>query len=124
MSLLQFGVGGTYGEMGDLFASPTDPYVEYRFSHLHTKLNATSIFYMHHANLDRVWWSWQARNLSARLTDISGPIYLMDYTNAQGGNVTLDFPISVGVNAPDVTIRDLMDIRGETLCYVYDKIYD
>lgn len=31
------------------------------------------IFYLHHTWLDKVWWDWQALNLTARLTDISGP---------------------------------------------------
>ena len=30
------------------------------------------IFYLHHTYLDKLWWTWQSRNLSARLTDISG----------------------------------------------------
>jgi len=78
---------------------------------------------MHHANLDRVWWSWQSKNLTSRLKDISGPINIMDYTNSLGGNVTLDFPLTLGVNAPNVTVGDVMDIRGEPLCYEYDKLY-
>ncbi|KAL1638483.1 hypothetical protein SLS56_000292 [Neofusicoccum ribis] len=101
-----YGVGGTYGQMGDLYASPSDP-----------------IFYMHHANLDRVWWSWQALDLEKRLTDISGPIYLMDYSNEQGGNVTLDFPLTLGVNAENITVADTVNIKGGVLCYDYDKLY-
>ncbi len=30
------------------------------------------IFYMHHTWLDRMWWKWQANNISARLTDMGG----------------------------------------------------
>jgi tyrosinase len=101
-----YGVGGTHGQMGDLYTSPGDP-----------------IFYMHHANLDRVWWSWQTRNLNARLTDISGPIKLMDYANAQAGNVTLDFQMSMGVLAPNTTVGDTMNIRGGYFCYDYDQLY-
>ncbi|KAF9457315.1 hypothetical protein BDZ94DRAFT_1314333 [Collybia nuda] len=101
-----YGVGGTLGEIGDLYNSPSDP-----------------LFYMHHANLDRVWWSWQKKNLAARLTDISGPINILDYDNALGGNVTLSFPLSMGLNGPDVTIEDVMDIRGDTLCYDYHEVY-
>jgi tyrosinase len=96
--------------MGDLYTSPADP-----------------IFYLHHANLDRVWWSWQKLNLGARLTDISGPIFMMDYANAQGGNVTLDYPMSLGVSGPNVTVGDVMNIAGcgkhGVLCYEYDKVY-
>jgi tyrosinase len=61
------------------------------------------------------------------LTDISGPILLMDYDNLKGGNVTLDFPLSVGVSAANVTIRDVMNIAGcgqnGALCYEYDEVY-
>lgn len=101
-----YGVGGTYGQMGDLYASPTDP-----------------IFFMHHTNLDRLWWSWQSRDLWHRLTDISGPIFLMDYGNEFGGNVTLDMEMTVGVNAKNITVKDTMNIIGGHLCYTYDRLY-
>lgn len=103
-----YGVGGTYGQMGDLYASPADP-----------------IFYLHHANLDRVWWSWQMRDPEARLKDISGPIVMMDYNNEQAGNVTLDFPMTMwmGADKEDITVQDTMDIKGDYLCYDYDKLY-
>lgn len=98
------------GQMGDLYTSPADP-----------------LFYLHHANLDRLWWSWQKLNLSERLTDISGPIHLMDYGNTAGGNTTLDFPLSVGVSAADTSVGDVMKINacgaGGVLCYEYDKVY-
>ncbi|KAK3362308.1 hypothetical protein B0T25DRAFT_586665 [Lasiosphaeria hispida] len=82
------------------------------------------IFYLHHANLDRLRWSWQKPSLAARLADVSGSIFLMDYDNVQGGNVTLGFPLKVGVNAPDVTVRNVMNIgdSGTGLCYEYDKL--
>jgi len=105
-----YGVGGRFGQMGDLYTSPADP-----------------IFWLHHANLDRVYWSWQKRDLVARLTDVSGPINIMDYNNLAGGNVTLSYPISVGVSAADVTVGDLMKIdacgTGGVLCYDYDELY-
>ncbi|KAJ4297425.1 hypothetical protein N0V88_004348 [Collariella sp. IMI 366227] len=105
-----YGVGGTFGQMGDLYTSPADP-----------------IFYLHHANLDRVWWSWQKLNLKTRLTDISGPINMMDYENKLGGNATLATALSLGVSGPDVTVGDVMNIAGcgkkGALCYEYDRVY-
>ncbi|KAK4206575.1 tyrosinase [Rhypophila decipiens] len=105
-----YGVGGTLGQMGDLFVSPADP-----------------IFHLHHANLDRLWWSWQKLDLAARLTDISGPLFLMDYSNASGGNATLATPLTVGVSGQDVTVGDVMDITrcgtAGALCYDYDNLY-
>lgn len=90
--------------MGDPFASPADP-----------------IFWMHHANLDRVWWSWQKKDLSKRLTDISGPQQIQDYSNERAGNVTLDFPLSLGYNNRDAVVADMMDVGK--LCYEYDRLY-
>lgn len=76
---------------------------------------------MHHANLDRVWWSWQKKDLAKRLRDVSGPIVIQDWSNAQGGNVTLEFLLSLGYNNWDKTIEDVMDIGP--LCYSYDELY-
>lgn len=41
--------------MSNVFSSPGDP-----------------LFYLHHTYLDKLWWDWQRRNLTTRLTDISG----------------------------------------------------
>ncbi|KAJ0280285.1 hypothetical protein COL940_004403 [Colletotrichum noveboracense] len=79
------GVGGT---MLDVVSSPGDP-----------------LFFLHHTNLDRLWWEWQSVNLTARLNEIGGPgvasdaflemsnleypgADLLDYNGENGGNVT------------------------------------
>lgn len=73
--------------------------------------------------MDRLWWSWQSKNLSTRLTEISGPIIANDWLNEKGRNVTLDDVVFVGTTV-NVTmpIRDVMDIR-KSLGYMYDKLY-
>lgn len=81
------------------------------------------VFYLHHANLDRIYWKWQSQNLKARLLDISGPTTLLGPIT--GPNVTLSFPIEMGPLAPIVTVKNLMDIQGlksgsGPLCYDYD----
>lgn len=81
------------------------------------------MFFLHHANLDRVYWQWQSRNLAARLHDVSGPIELLGPIT--GPNVTLAFQIELGPLAPTVPISELMDIRGAgkrtgVLCYTYE----
>ena len=53
------------------------------------------------------------RNLPKQLYDISGPINLMDYTNTLGGNVTLNFPMTLGVNAKNTTVGQTMNTKGE-----------
>ncbi|KAF3914326.1 Tyrosinase [Arthrobotrys entomopaga] len=110
-----YGIGGLFGIMGDLYVSPGDP-----------------SFWLHHANLDRVWWSWQQLNWPARKTDISGPTAIMDYNNynvnppvlQQSPNTTLSAPLNLGyadLASGPVTVGDVMDISN--LCYSYDKLY-
>lgn len=104
-----WGVGGLYGHMTDKWSSPADP-----------------IFWLHHANVDRSWWSWQSRDLGKRVRDISGPLVAFDYQNAQGGNVTLDHPIEIGETESmklKATVSDVMHIQKGPLCYQYDELY-
>lgn len=42
-------------QLEDQSASPGDP-----------------LFYLHHTNLDRLWWQWQAADLPARLEEMGG----------------------------------------------------
>jgi len=82
------------------------------------------IFWLHHANVDRIWWSWQTRNLSARVLDMSGPLVQFDYNNTKGGNATLDNVIRIGTTVNiTTTVREVMHIQRGILCYAYDTIY-
>ncbi|KAK6342348.1 hypothetical protein TWF718_007750 [Orbilia javanica] len=117
-----YGIGGTLGTMGDLYISPGDP-----------------AFWLHHANLDRVWWSWQKLNYPARLTDFGGPSCLMDYyvpgQTQKCANATLDIVLDLGyadlvkrnvktgyntTKEIKVTVEDVMNIRN--MCYDYDTL--
>ncbi|KAH8670203.1 hypothetical protein BGZ60DRAFT_527687 [Tricladium varicosporioides] len=105
--------------MLDITCSPGDP-----------------IFYLHHTNLDRLWWEWQSQN-SSRLTDMTGQnvptaeyiaqqgLYnvtdaWLDYDGDNGGNMTtLNHTLSVLGLLPNATVADVMDIQGGLLCYEY-----
>ncbi|KXH68080.1 hypothetical protein CSAL01_08947 [Colletotrichum salicis] len=52
------GVGGT---MLDVVSSSGEP-----------------LFFLHHTNLDRLWWEWQSVNLTTRLNEIGGPVVASD----------------------------------------------
>ncbi|KAA8911392.1 hypothetical protein FN846DRAFT_792268 [Sphaerosporella brunnea] len=97
-----FGVGGILGTMGDAYNSPGDP-----------------LFYLHHTNLDHLFWSWQQEDLSTRLSEVSGPIVPFDYNNTVAGNVTLDFEINLFPLTGNFKLGDLLDTTGTKLCYTY-----
>ncbi|KAK8118461.1 uncharacterized protein PG998_003087 [Apiospora kogelbergensis] len=103
-----WGVGGLYGTMTDTYASPADP-----------------IFFLHHSNVDRAWWSWQTRDLARREKDMSGPLVMFDYANVLGGNATLDTPVWVGLGdgRVELKVKDLMHIQKGPLCYTYESLY-
>ncbi|KAH7065797.1 monooxygenase [Paraphoma chrysanthemicola] len=94
-----FGVGGVLGTIGNAANSPGDP-----------------LFYLHHGNLDRVFWLWQQKDLVRRLNEVGGPVEPFDYG---GKNVTLDFKVNMGRLAGNATLRELLNTRGGTLCYTY-----
>lgn len=100
-----FGIGGSLGTMGNPYYSPGDP-----------------IFYLHHGNLDRVYWEWQKRDKAARMSAAGGVganIVPWDYEGLQG-NVTADFPIHMGEIAGAKRIDELLDIKSGPFCYKYD----
>ncbi|CAI4218966.1 unnamed protein product [Parascedosporium putredinis] len=104
-----WGIGGLYGDMSDKWTSPSDP-----------------LFYLHHANVDRAWWSWQSRDVDARSNDISGPLVPFDNENKVAGNLTLDHLMILGTSAEtrvQVKVADLMSVGKGRLCYNYDKLY-
>jgi len=106
------GVGGDTGDMGNPYSSPGDP-----------------IFYLHHANMDRLWNKWQRANWPARSGDIAGPDVQFAYPwNFFGdipyNNVTLgyemDFIELLGPGRRFVKIKEVMDVTSDRLCYTYD----
>ncbi|KAL1598905.1 hypothetical protein SLS60_008050 [Paraconiothyrium brasiliense] len=96
-----FGIGGVLGQIGNAANSPADP-----------------LFYLHHGNLDHIFWTWQQKDLAARLDQVGGPVVPFDYS---GQNVTLDFQINMGALSGNATLKDLLNTAGDILCYTYDS---
>ncbi|KAJ6504088.1 tyrosinase, partial [Mycena vitilis] len=99
MRLHDAGHNAVGGEMADRFSSPGDP-----------------IFYLHHAFLDKLWWQWVGMNFSSRVTEISGRLT----ADPPYSNVTLDSELGMMEFAPTVTVKEVMDIRNDLLCYMYE----
>jgi hypothetical protein len=87
--------GGINGEMAIAIGSTNDP-----------------IFFLHHAQVDRVWWLWQQQNPSARNYDYSG----MEWANQPA---TLDSIMYMSDFAPERKVRDFMTTNNADLCYKY-----
>lgn len=94
------------------------------------------LFFLHHSNLDRLWWQWQQANLTTRLTEMGGrnvPLasYLeqngmespsssvLDYDGDEGNVTTLNHNLWMVGIMPNATIREVMDLGGDLICAEY-----
>ncbi|KAK7705175.1 hypothetical protein SLS64_008069 [Diaporthe eres] len=114
------GHGGVGGTILSVAGSPAEP-----------------LFFLHHTNLDRLWWNWQQADPDTRTYDIGNwsniPPYsyleqqyldypsssLIDYSGDNGNITTLQHVLWIADIVPNVTIADVMDLSGETICAEY-----
>ncbi|KAF2728831.1 Di-copper centre-containing protein [Polyplosphaeria fusca] len=113
------GHSGVGGQMSNGVSSPGDP-----------------LFYLHHTWLDKMWWDWQAKDLTKRLKEMGGTNIMPDGKPAfpprpntipkptgaagdPGTQTTMTHILNMYGNSPNVTIADVMDIGNDLLCYEY-----
>lgn len=88
--------------MGDTYSSSIDP-----------------LFWLHHAQLDRLWATWQEGDPTARTKDIAGNSLPCTGLGIQ----TLNDTLSMGYNGAAQPISKLMDTQNRDasgiLCYKY-----
>ncbi|KAI9710947.1 MAG: hypothetical protein M1820_002384 [Bogoriella megaspora] len=90
-----------HGVRGDFtkFTAPYDP-----------------VFYLHHCQLDRLWWLWQQRDIQARLNDYGGGVR----GGSSKNNGDLKDVLELHGLGPDVQVSEVMDTQsGTPLCYRY-----
>lgn len=105
--------------MDDVSLSPGDP-----------------MFFLHHTNLDRLWWEWQAVN-SSRVTDMGGrnvatsttlvnaqPLSLPEaafapYFGDNGNVTTLDHVLWMAGIAENVTVAEVVDVNSDAICVAF-----
>lgn len=84
-----------------------------------TMLNIYSLsdplFYLHHANIDRIWWNWQQLAPSTRFFSISGPATRTDPVHEVG----VDYVLYMGSLGLSVPIREVLDLWSKPNCYSY-----
>jgi tyrosinase len=75
------------------------------------------IFFLHHAQVDRLWTIWQAQDLANREYGYAGP------KNRGLGEdpeeATIDDVMTFYGLADDVVVRDMMSLNAPWLCYSY-----
>ncbi|EFY95267.2 putative domain, di-copper centre [Metarhizium robertsii ARSEF 23] len=78
------------------------------------------VFYLHHAQVDRLWWLWQRRNNGSRMWQYHGPIsnVRLDETN-QNNSASLEDVISLGKFGKTVAVGDVINTHAVNLCYSY-----
>ena len=112
---------------------------------IHARANAVflvrvdPIFWVHHGQIDRLWWRWQQAEPSARLADYSGPIYdahRQKNTNHSSSSSSSSSSGSIGARKPalianaadellllglaqDRRVADVMATESALLCYRY-----
>jgi tyrosinase len=75
---------------------------------------ADPLFYLHHTQLDRLWYIWQQRDPEARLTSYSGHNQRHSMEMAK-----LSDKIKMQGWAPEIEVQEVMSTEGELLCYRY-----
>ncbi|KAL9619249.1 MAG: hypothetical protein Q9160_006101 [Pyrenula sp. 1 TL-2023] len=92
----------TIGKIGsDFFASPQDP-----------------AFWVHHANVDRLYTQWQAADPENRQYAISGTSTVLNLPPSE--NVTLDYTQTWMELDQDRKMEELMDVTKGEFCYRYE----
>lgn len=132
------------GDLGNLYSSPGGAFIaEFRFGEVSDILRTDPLFFLHHANIDRIWWVWQTMDLERRLLDMSGSVRPLDMEDSKDdsslnepeideeeydgievpnhalNHVGLGFGMKYGPLGRTVSVRELMDVTQFPLCYRY-----
>lgn len=73
------------------------------------------VFFLHHAQVDRLWSIWQDRDIVRRATDYSGP-RLDSSSGAKPSDI-----LEMGQLVSDGRVSDYLDTRNNILCYKYQS---
>jgi tyrosinase len=75
------------------------------------------IFWLHHAQLDRLWWQWQQENYGKRHTEYYGKAF--NTTEGSRRQGTLDDKLSFLGLWEDIAVSEVMSTDRGLLCYRY-----
>lgn len=72
------------------------------------------LFFLHHTQLDRLWWIWQNTQNRGKQLEYSGKA-ARNSTN----QALITDAIRMGGLAPDIQVSEILDTQTELLCYRY-----
>ncbi|MCJ1446932.1 MAG: hypothetical protein MMC23_007440, partial [Stictis urceolatum] len=72
------------------------------------------VFFLHHTQIDRLWWKWQDMDVEKRMWQYRGQ---KSHTSKEPASLT-DI-ISMGGLAPDIVVESIIDTEGSLLHYSY-----
>ncbi len=80
-------------------------------------MSSDPIFFVHHAQIDRIWWHWQQLQPQQRLEDYFGPNNINE-PDALFQASLQDTLAMMGLDS-DRAVASVMDTRSRLLCYQY-----
>ena len=78
-------------------------------------LEIDPLWFLHHSQLDRLWWIWQQADRKRRLTAYSGKA-----DNNTDAAASLTDVMDYGGFVPNIQVSQLMDTSSGLLCYKYE----
>lgn len=87
-----------------------------KFSHHETD----PVFYLHHTQIDRLWWLWQQRDDKSRMWQYQGPTANVRLTATEhGDSASLEDILSLGKFGESIKVKTVMSTQTGRLCYRY-----
>ena len=71
------------------------------------------VFFLHHTQLDRLWWKWQSSHPKRKL-DYAGIA-----SHGSHKKASVDDLLLMGGLARDIAVSQVLDTNGDLLCYQY-----
>lgn len=107
----------TYKEFGDAVEFGLHDVMHNAISGDFLALTAANdpLFFVHHVQLDRLWWKWQQEEPGHRLTEYEG----RHMVNSTSEDASLDSYLMYGGFADDIPVRNVIDTENGFLCYRY-----
>ncbi|KAM0144229.1 hypothetical protein ACHAO1_000512 [Botrytis cinerea] len=106
------------GEFGS-FTSPngscTQESLNLILEDLHINYVTDPIFFLHHTQIDRLWWEWQKVEPERRLRDYGGKAGTIESSREASINDLLH----VGGLGRAIAVSEIMSTETEILCYIY-----